>query len=287
MSTPSISVCMISGAEATRIGRALASVADWTTERLVVLNDGVADGTDAVAQRYGAKVFREPWKGHIAQKNSVAGKATGEWLLGLDADEAVSTELKTEVLATVSDPARHRDLAAFSFPRLSWCCGRWIRHGDWYPDRKTRLWRRGQAHWGGVDPHDKLVVNGRSGKLRGDLLHYPGDTIDSLVLKIIPFSDGFVREHAGRGLPGPFGLIARPAWRFVRAYFLRLGFLDGWPGYYLARINAFGALVRYAKLREAQCGRQPPQAPPLRTDAGSDAAQAPDTTRCCGDQTGA
>jgi glycosyltransferase involved in cell wall biosynthesis len=274
MNTPSISVCMISGAEANRIGRALASVVDWTTERLIVLNDNVADGTEAIAQRYAAKVFREPWKGHIAQKNSVAGKAAGEWLLGLDADEAVSPELKTEILATLADPARHQGSAAFSFPRLSRCCGRWIRHGDWYPDRKTRLWRRGQAHWGGVDPHDKLVVNGKTGKLQGNLLHYPSDTIDSLVLKIIPFSDGFVRQHPGGGPPGWFGLVARPAWRFVRAYFLRLGFLDGWPGYYIAWIHAFGTMVRYAKLREARLAHPSTQHPATSTDAESDSARA-------------
>lgn len=252
MKSSNISVCMISGAEENRIGRALASVAEWTTEQWVVLNQEVNDGTEAIARGYGARVIREPWKGHIAQKNSAAAKAGGEWLLGLDADEAVSPELRDEVLATLSDPERHREFAAFSFPRLSRCCGRWIRHGDWYPDRKTRLWRRGQAQWGGVDPHDRLIVEGRTGRLRGDLLHYPSETLDSLVLKIVPFSDGFVRQHAGSRPPGCFGLVVRPAWRFVRAYFLRLGFLDGWPGYYIAWMHAFGTMVRYAKVREAR-----------------------------------
>src|SRR5580765_6854760 len=92
-----ISVCMISGQEAHRIGRALASVEGWTTEILVVLNHDAADGTEVVARKYGAKVFREPWKGYIAQKNSVADKATQPWLFNLDADEAVSPNLRQQI----------------------------------------------------------------------------------------------------------------------------------------------------------------------------------------------
>ena len=140
-----ISVCMVSGAEAHRIGRALESVADWASEIIVVLNEEVADGTDALAARFGAKIFREPWRGFIAQKNSAAEKATQPWLLNLDADEVVSPELQREIAATVQ--GEENPLAACEFPRCTFYCGRWIRHGDWYPDRVLRLWRRGTARW--------------------------------------------------------------------------------------------------------------------------------------------
>jgi glycosyltransferase involved in cell wall biosynthesis len=153
-----ISVCMISGAEARRIGRALESVAGWTGEIIVVLNEDVRDGTEEIALKHGAKVFREPWKGHVAQKNSAANKAGQDWILGLDADEEVSAELRQEIATTLQNPAAAVGKAAFSFPRLNYYCGRWIRHGDWYPDRKTRLWRRGKGRWGGEDPHDRLEV---------------------------------------------------------------------------------------------------------------------------------
>jgi glycosyltransferase involved in cell wall biosynthesis len=246
-----ISVCMISGPEAHRIGRALESVAGWTSEIIVVLNQDVRDATEEIARKYGAKVFREPWKGHIAQKNSAATKAAGEWLLGLDADEAVSPELRKEIQHAIAGPAQSALPAAFSFPRLSWYCGRWIRHGDWYPDRQTRLWRRGCATWGGTDPHDKLRVNGPVRKLSADLYHYSRESIDAHLQKIIPFSDEFVRQHAGAGAgPSWRDLAFRPLWRFFRAYFLRRGFLDGWPGYYIACHTAFATLVRYAKVRE-------------------------------------
>ena len=142
-----ISVCMISGAEAHRISRALESVASWTSEIIIVLNEDARDGTEEIARRFGAKVFREPWKGFIGQKNSATEKCTGEWLLNLDADEVVSPELAAEIQQVVGHTDGPR--AAYEFPRCTYYCGRWIRHGDWYPDRVLRLYRKGAAHWAG------------------------------------------------------------------------------------------------------------------------------------------
>ena len=251
-----ISVCLISAAEVSRIGRALASVAGWTSEIVVVLNQEVADGTAEVATGYGAKVFREPWKGFIAQKNSVTEKAGCEWILGLDADEVVSAPLREEIQARLASRGAE-GFAAFSFPRRTWYCGRWIGHGDWYPDRQVRLWRRGSARWGGMDPHARLLVHGRIRKLRADLHHYTNDSITQHVQKIMPYAQEFVRESlAGRRSAGDFDLFVRPFWRFVRAYFLRLGFLDGWQGYYIAWLNAFSSVTRYALLREPRSTSQ-------------------------------
>ena len=251
MASLPISVCMISGPEAHRIGRTLESVAGWTSELVVVLNAEVQDGTDTIVQQYGGKVFREPWKGFRDQKTFAAQKATRDWILNLDADEVVSPELREEIHRLFANE-QIKQFAAFSFPRLSWYCGRWIRHGDWYPDRCTRLWRRGQAEWAGGDVHEKLKVNGPIGRLNCDLYHYSRESINAHLQKIIPFSDEFVREHVrSGGKPGCISLAARPFWRFLRAYFFRLGLLDGWPGYYIACHTAFSTVVRYAKLREA------------------------------------
>jgi glycosyltransferase involved in cell wall biosynthesis len=248
-----ISVCIISGAEAHRIGRALASVAAWTREVIVVLNTEVQDDTEAIALRFGAKVFREPWKGHIAQKNSAAAKATQPWLLGLDADEAVSPELRDELLALFADERSVSQFAGFSLAWTTCYCGRWIRHGDWRPSRRVRLCRQGRGVWGGVNPHDKLTVQGAVGRLRGGLHHYMADTPEQQVAKIIPYSAEFAAEMrmAGRHV-SRLDLAVRPAWRFVRAYFLRLGFLDGWQGYHLACLSGFHAAMRYTKVWAAQ-----------------------------------
>jgi Glycosyl transferase family 2 len=248
-----ISVSMISGPEAERIGRALESVAEWTSEIVVVLNQDANDGTEEIAKKLGAKVFREPWKGYLAQKNSAAEKSTQDWIFNLDADEAVSGALRHELEHFFADSAKLQQFAAISFPRLSWYCGRWIRHGDWYPDRQTRIWRRGRAKWGGIDPHAKLIVDGPVCRLSGDLEHFSTDSINRRLQKIIPFSDEFViQKSATSRTPGLFDLAARPAWRFLRAYFIRRGFLDGWQGYYIASHTAFATMVRYAKLREAR-----------------------------------
>ena len=248
-----ISVCMISGAEAHRIGRALESVAGWAAEIVVVLNHDVQDGTENVVAQHGGRVFREPWKGHVAQKNSAAEKTSQPWMLGLDADEVVSPPLRTEIESLFRDPARGAAHAAFEFPRCTRYHGRWIRHGDWYPDRQRRLWRRGAARWGGVDPHDRLEVQGSIGRLRGDLLHYSMESFDHQIAKTVAYADDFVR-HAklGHRRITHFDLLVRPTWRFLRAYVLRLGFLDGWQGYSVAWMTAFYTFLRYAKARAAE-----------------------------------
>src|SRR5262245_57822166 len=159
-----VSVSMISGAEACRIGRALESVASWASEIVIVLNQEVDDGTEKIASTYGAKIVRESWKGFVGQKGSAAEKATQTWVLNLDADEVVSPELAAEIGQVVSSPAAPH--LAYEFPRCTFYCGRWIRHGDWYPDRVLRLWRRGNARWVGEEPHARLEVSGSVGRLR-------------------------------------------------------------------------------------------------------------------------
>lgn len=259
MNTLPISVCMISGPEARRIGRALESVAGWTGEIIVVLNEDARDGTEEIALKHGAKVFREPWKGHIAQKNSAADKAGQEWLLGLDADEVVSPELREEITRTLQNPGQSQGAAAFSFPRLSYYCGRWIRHGDWYPDRKTRLWRRGKGRWGGEDPHDRLEVQGTTARLGANLLHYSNDSIAGQIAKIAPYQAEFVKRRVAAGMePGVFAMAMRPWWKFMRGYFFRLGFLDGWQGFYIAALASFSTLTRQAMVKEARAPRRSP-----------------------------
>lgn len=246
-----VSVCVVSGAEAHRIGRMLESVADWVEEILVVLDDRTTDDTQTIVERFGGQVFREPWKGFVGQKNAASAKAKQPWLLNLDADEVVPPELRRQIGETISRaPA---SVAAYEFPRCTFYCGRWIRHGDWYPDRVTRLWQRDRARWVGDEPHARLAVDGRVGRLSADLHHFSNDHIAAQIAKIAPYHAEFVRHRVRSGKSaGPFELVARPAWRFLRAYFLRRGFLDGWPGFYIAALSAFSTLTRYMLVREAR-----------------------------------
>lgn len=245
-----LSVCIISGAEAGRIGCALESVAGWVSEIIVVLNAEVTDGTEEIARQHGARVFREPWKGFVGQKNSAAEKATQPWLLNIDADESVSPDLASEIAATVRQPGAQ---AAYEFPRCTFYCGRWIRHGDWYPDRVCRLWQRGRAKWIGQEPHARLEVNGEVRRLGSDLLHYSNESIARQIAKIAPYHQDLVQRLVAKGKsPGLLELAFRPWWRFTRGYLFRLGFLDGWQGFYIASLSAFSTLTRYALVREAE-----------------------------------
>jgi hypothetical protein len=168
----------------------------------------------------------------------------------------VPPALAAEIAEVLSAPAAPH--AAYEFPRCTFYCGRWIRHGDWYPDRVLRLWRKGAAVWAGEEPHAHLQVQGSIGRLRADLYHFTNDSIAHHVQKIIPYTEGFVRQRLAEGRTGGFfGLVARPLWRFARAYFFRLGFLDGWQGYYIAWASAFSVVTKYARLREPQPQAQP------------------------------
>ncbi|HWX20992.1 MAG TPA: glycosyltransferase family 2 protein [Candidatus Binatia bacterium] len=246
-----VSVCMVSAAEAGRIGRALESVAAWAGEIVIVLNAEVADGTEQIALRHGAKVFREPWRGFIAQKNSAAEKATQPWLLNLDADEVVPPALAAEIAQVTTAPVPAH--AAYEFPRCSFYCGRWIRHGDWYPDRVLRLWKKGAAKWTGENPHARLEVDGIVARLRSDLLHHSNESIARQIAKIAPYHTEVVQQRLASGRSAGFiELAVRPLWRFVRAYCLRLGFADGWQGFYIAALSSFSTLTRYAMVLEAE-----------------------------------
>lgn len=166
-----ISVCLIAGNEAHRIRRTLQSVQGWTREIILAIDDKVTDGTDKIAIAFGAKVFSQPWRGHAAHRNFASIHATQPWLLAIDADEVVSDKLREEIIAAFQNQNPQSLPVAYSFPRLSFFGGRWIRHGNWYPDRKVRLWRKETGQWEG-DPHEKLILQGKATPLRADLFHY-------------------------------------------------------------------------------------------------------------------
>ena len=250
-----LSVCMMAGNEAQRIRRALDSVAGWVAEIVVVTDDKVTDGTGGIAQSYGAKVFCRPWEGHAVHRNFASQQATQPWLFALDVDEVVSPGLQEEIARLMAKADARPDApAAYGFPRCTFYHGRWIRHGDWYPDRKIRIWRRESGRWEG-SPHEKLVVQGRVEWLSGDLLHYSMESLEHQIKKTISTADYFLQQCRTRGRRVGFvDLAFRPWWSFFRSYCLRLGFLDGWQGYVIACMTAFYTFLRYAKVFVAQKG---------------------------------
>jgi glycosyltransferase involved in cell wall biosynthesis len=253
-----ISVCIVAGNEARRIRRTLESVSDWTSEIILAIDDRVTDGTDKIAETFGAKVVSQPWHGHAGHRNFASSHATQSWLLAIDADEVVSDNLRDEIMAAFQNKDPQSLAAGYSFPRLSFFGGRWIRHGNWYPDRKIRLWRKSAGQWEG-DPHEKLVLQGAVTKLREDLFHYSNENIDQVLGKISVVSTIFVHQCQVRKRKARWlDLAFRPVWKFFRAYVLRLGFLDGWPGYFIAWTDAFSTVARYSKVIEAGQAKSKP-----------------------------
>ncbi|MDO8538936.1 MAG: glycosyltransferase family 2 protein [Opitutaceae bacterium] len=250
-----LSAVIVAKNEAHNLPRCLASVRGWVSEIVVALND-TTDASESIASVAGAHVHHLAWRGFRDTKNAALDLATRPWVLPLDADEEVSAELRADLVAFFARPD-HDQFAGAKFPRKVWFIDRWITHGDWYPDYSLRLFRRERGRWGGDEfVHEKVECDGRIATLRGDLHHYSFPTLSSQVAKINPFADLFVRQQQARGVR--FSLAAailRPWWRFFRAYVLRRGFLDGFPGYYIACATSFGTFVRYSRLYEAERGK--------------------------------
>jgi len=243
-----LSLVLIAHNEAANLPRCLESAAPLAGEIVVVVND-CTDDTVAIAKRYGAIVHEHPWHGHRDQKNIALNYATQPWVLCLDADE----ELTPELVANIREFVRRDDknYAGAYFARQVFFLGRWIRHGDWYPDWSLRLIRRGRGKWGGSREHDKMQLDGRSAKLAGDLNHYSYRDMNHHLLKLPYYSDIFLERLRDRNARwSALGTIFRAKWRFFRCYFIRLGFLDGYPGFYIASFQFFSSLYRHTRLYE-------------------------------------
>ena len=253
-----LSVVIVARNEAANLPRCLASVRGWVAEIVVALN-GTTDESATIARQAGARVETVPWEGYRDTKNAASAFASHPWALFLDADEEISAVLRDAIAAFLARPDLDR-FAGARFPRKVWFINRWITHGDWYPDYIVRLVRRDRGRWGGdAFVHEKMVCDGPVALLRGDLHHYSFPTLSSHVAKINPFADLFIRQQKEKGRRFALGeAVFRPAWRFFRAYVLRRGFLDGYPGFYIAWATAFGAFVRYSRLYEAEHRKPPP-----------------------------
>ena len=248
-----LSISIISLNEEGNLRRCLESVKGLAAE-IVVVDSGSKDKTWAVAEEFGAKVIHQDWLGHRDQKNVALKLCTQPWVLALDCDEAFSDELRASLLSFFEKPDADRPPGAW-MNRRTWFMGRWITHGDWYPDAKLRVFRRELAHWGGSPEHDKIELQGdaesRTSDLRGDLLHYSFRDTNHFLAKQAGYADVFLQRELAQGLGFSWmKVIARPIWRFFRSYVLRLGFLDGFPGLWIAVATGFFAFQRYSRTYE-------------------------------------
>lgn len=257
-----LSVCVLACDEERELERCLASVA-WADEIVVVVDEKSRDGSEAVARRLAARVERRPYAGDVAQKSFALSLAKHDWVFVLDPDEVVTPALSDamqEVLQrAAAGNAAGIDCVAYEVNRATYHLGRWIRHGDFYPDWKLRLFRRSRSRYVGRDPHGRVEADGRVARLAGDLEHYSYRDLADQIARIQFFSGQAAAALAREGVRfRRRDLVLRPPARFLRSYVLRAGFRDGMPGFVIAVASAFYVFLKYAKLWERTRTSAPP-----------------------------
>jgi glycosyltransferase involved in cell wall biosynthesis len=255
METPrraTLSVAIVTLNEEANLPRTLESVA-WADE-IVVVDSGSTDATRAVAQSHGARFVIEPWRGFAAQKNFALSLCASEWVLSLDADEAVSPELAASIQKAMVTPPSH---AAYALPRRNFFLSRWIRHGGYYPDPKLRLFPRGQGTFQETPVHETAIFSGNVETLHGDLLHDAYPTLASYLDHMERYSTfgasiAILRGRTGRNLLSFLnGVLLNPVATFFYNYILRAGFLDGREGLLLHLYHSAYVSWKYAKAWES------------------------------------
>jgi glycosyltransferase involved in cell wall biosynthesis len=246
-----ITATIITLNEERHIARAIESLR--CCDEIVVLDSGSVDRTTELAQNLGARVIESPWRGFAGQKNWAAEQANHDWILSLDADEALSEALEGEIWNLKKNGPKYD---AYTMPRLAQYLGRWILHGGWYPDRKIRLYDRNKAKWVGDFVHESLHVHGRVGHLESNLLHFTCDSLSEHLRTMDRYTTLAAEELVSRKTPiGWRHLILDPAWTFTKTYFFQGGFLDGIEGLTIAYMAALYAFLKYAKARNMSWGR--------------------------------
>lgn len=250
---PPISACIIAYNEADRIGTCIASLA--FCDDIVVIDSGSTDGTVALAESLGARVMHRDFDGFRSQKQFAVEQARNDWILALDADEAVSDRLKADILA--AQAAGFAQASAYRFPRCDFYQGRFLRHGNFYPHHVLRLFDRRQAGWHGErEIHERVVNRGASARLRGDLLHYPYRSYAHELDKLRGYARLMAEHrHASGAKASYLKLLASPCSLFLRGYLLRLGFLDGLPGLIRHLNNAAYAFRKELALFDLQAAK--------------------------------
>ena len=240
-----LSVVLITQNAAGQLADCLASVA--FADEVVVVDAGSTDGTAALAERYGARVVTKEWLGFGRQKRFAVEQAANDWVLCLDADERVSPELAASLVRVLEAPAS----PVYRMARRNRFLGRWLRHGEGYPDWSARLFDRRQARWSDDVVHEKLLYAVSPGTLEGDLLHESAEDLGRYLEKQNRYTTLAAQELHRQGRRAGIAEFAfSPLVRFIKFYVLRLGFLDGLPGLVHIAIGCMSSSMKYAKLIE-------------------------------------
>jgi glycosyltransferase involved in cell wall biosynthesis len=248
-----ISATVITLNEERNLARVLESMAPVADE-CVVVDSGSTDRTREIAEGRGTRFIQHLWDGFAAQKNFAAAQARHDWILSIDADEALSPELTAELQQLKREGPG--EAVGFAMPRMARFRGRWIRHSGWYPDPKLRLYDRRRARWVGAYVHEHVQAEGLVRTLRGDLHHFPCDAWKEQLRSIDRYTTLAARQilesSNGRHGVSRAGVLVKlatlPAWKFFETYVLRQGFRDGRAGWLIARLAGYYVCQKYEKL---------------------------------------
>lgn len=247
MSQISISVTIIAYNEERNIRRCIESIRDIADE-ILVIDSYSTDRTREICEEYGAKVIENEFAGYVEQKNFAVKHAKYDYICSIDADEQFTEPLVDRILE-IKENWTHD---AYSFHRLNRYCGKWIYHSGWYPDRKIRLFDRRKGVWGGLNPHDRVILNEGATlkRIREDFLHYTFESFREHMDKINNFTTiaAYSSYKAGRRTFILVDVFVNPLFSFLRDYFIRLGFLDGYYGFVICSVTAFSKVLKYFKL---------------------------------------
>ena len=248
---PKLSAVLITLNAASQLEECLRSVS--FCEEILVVDSGSTDGTAELAQRHGARVIQSSWRGFGPQKQFAVEQAAHDWVLCIDTDERVSERLREAIIAALAAPA----FMAYRFPRCNRFMGRYLRHGEGYPDWSLRLLHRRHARWSDDAVHEKVVTDTPVGDLTGDLLHDSAESMDAYLTKQNRYTTLAATAAVARGeSAGAVKLVLSPLFRFIKFYFLRLGFLDGLPGLVHILIGCANSFAKYAKILAFRADKQ-------------------------------
>lgn len=247
-----LSVAIITLNAAAQLAACLDSAA--FADDIVVVDSGSTDGTVELAEARGARVVQQEWLGFGPQKQFAVEAAKHDWVLCLDADERVSPELRAGIENALQAPST----AAFRFARCNRFLGRYLKHGEGYPDWSLRLFDRRRARWSADAVHEKVVADGPVGTLAGDLLHDSAETLAIYLTKQNRYTSLAAEMALAAGKRASFGrLFFSPLIRFIKFYLVRQGFRDGLPGLVHIAIGCFNSFIKYAKMLEKQLADRP------------------------------
>jgi len=252
-----VSATLITYNEEANIEEALQSLA-WADE-IVIVDSGSTDATLEICRRYAGRIFQRSWTGFVDQKAYAVAQATHDWIVSLDADERIGAELAAEIQELRLAGFQK---AGYRMPRVACFMGRWIRHGDWYPDYQLRLFDRRRGRWQGGRVHESVRVEGTPGFLRGEIQHYTYRSLSDYLRRLETYSTLAAQDYQAQGRKATLaGLLGNPCAAFWKGFLLKRGFLDGTPGLMVAVMGAVSVYFKYAKLYEFQ---RNPSRPPGR-----------------------